>query len=268
MATGEVSRAAVPPRLASAAGEGEHGHRVGTGAAVPSFASGAAGNGCSPPGPRSWRSTATSVTGWPASVPAVFHVAVIAAPRDRRDRLLRRGRDRAGRRGDRHVRPGALPGGGDLAPGDGLADHAGENGQAQGQHQRECGQHPGHRGPDAPASATNPVAPAAATSRGAGRLRPAGTAEHDEHHRDGHQDRVAARYRLIPAPARRPIVQDGQACPPGRDRRDLGEAPPCGGKEAGPPSAPDRHETIPRAWISAGDAARPRQWRAGHRSRL
>ena len=108
------------------------------------------------------------------------------------DRLDRVRGERPGARGglDHHVRPGDVPGGGDLTAGDALADHPGERGQAEREHERERGQRPGQRGPGRPGQRDE-----AGGARAAGgqpeqpaddqRVEP----QHDHDDGDGDQDR-------------------------------------------------------------------------------
>ena len=65
--------------------------------------------------------------------------------------------------------------------------------------------------------------PLTATRGGAGRLRPAGTAEHDEHRRNGHQDRRGRQVQVDPARQGRPHGAGRPGGHRGRDRRHLGD---------------------------------------------
>jgi hypothetical protein len=134
---------------------------------------------------------------------------------DGADRRDRGGGDRPGAWAglDHHVRPGDVPGGGGLTAGDALADHPGEGGQAEREHERERGQRPGQRGPGRPGQRDE-----------AGGARPAGEQrqqpaddqriepQHDHDDRDGDQDRHDGEVQVNSAAGRHAlVVQDDQA---------------------------------------------------------
>ncbi len=96
--------------------------------------------------------------------------------------------------------PVTCQGGGDLTAGDALADHPGEGGQAEREHERERGQCPGQRGPGRPGQRDEA---GGARAAGGQRQQPADNQriepQHDHDDRDGDQDRHDREVQVYPA---------------------------------------------------------------------